>query len=140
MMVSRTLVAILNLGLLISGPVIAGEITSTAWTSTEFRSGDNDNKKAKDISGISCTEHRSFPRRCLVVDDNSQSAQAAMMTDGRLKGLSMVKLIDNVFGLEKLELDGEGVAFDGKLFYVIGSHGHPRDKKKNWTLRTTRLS
>lgn len=107
---------------------MAGQIKSVEWKAIDLRSGKNDDKKAEDISGISCTTTASFPRTCLMIDDNSQSAQIVTLTDGRLEGKSMVKLIDNRFKKKKLELDGEGVAYDGQFFYVFGSHGHPRDK------------
>jgi hypothetical protein len=127
-MTSKTLMAVCALGLSLAGPALAGKIKSIEWKAIDLRSGKNDDKKAKDISGISCTTPASFPRTCLVIDDNSQSAQVVTLIDGRVEGKSMVKLIDNGFGKKKLELDGEGVAYDGTFFYVIGSHGHPRDK------------
>src|SRR5262245_34271272 len=39
-----------------------------------------------------------------------------------------LSLISDRFKKKPLELDGEGVAFADDAFYVIGSHGHPRDK------------
>jgi hypothetical protein len=36
-----------------------------------------DNKKSNDISGIACSTSIGFPRNCLVIDDNIQSAQIA---------------------------------------------------------------
>ncbi|WP_160169023.1 DUF3616 domain-containing protein [Bradyrhizobium sp. Ai1a-2] len=41
-----------------------------------------------------------------------------------------MKLIDNTFKGKPLELDGEGIAFAKGRYYVIGSHGHPRDKRR----------
>jgi hypothetical protein len=88
-----------------------------------------DGDKSKDVSGIACTTAQGFPRSCLVIDDNVQDAQFVTVTDGELVAGRTVKLIDNQFGGKPLELDGEGVAFAKGRYYVMGSHGHPRDKK-----------
>jgi hypothetical protein len=90
-----------------------------------------DDKKSEDVSGIACTTQKDFPRACLVIDDNLQSAQFVTVEDGKLVTGEPVKLIDDKFKDEALELDGEGVAFSKGSYYVIGSHGHPRDKKGN---------
>ena len=68
-----------------------------------------------------------FPRTCLIIDDNLQDAQFVELKDGKLVAGDFVNLIKNKFGDERLELDGEGIAFSHGFFYVIGSHGHPRD-------------
>ncbi|WP_334419007.1 MULTISPECIES: DUF3616 domain-containing protein [unclassified Bradyrhizobium] len=86
-------------------------------------------KKSKDVSGIACKTDRDFPRSCLVIDDNLQDAQFVRVKDGELVAGRPVKLTDNTFKGEPLELDGEGVAFAKGRYYVIGSHGHPRDKQ-----------
>jgi hypothetical protein len=88
-----------------------------------------DGKKAKDLSGMACNRAQGFPRLCVVVDDESQSAQAVMLYEGRLEAGPTIPLISDKFDGEPLELDGEGVAFSGGNFYVVGSHGHPRDRK-----------
>jgi len=88
-----------------------------------------DGSKSKDVSGIACTTAQGFPRSCLVIDDNVQDAQFVRMVDGELVAGSTVQLIDNTFDGEPLELDGEAVAFAEGRYYVMGSHGHPRDKK-----------
>jgi uncharacterized protein DUF3616 len=87
-------------------------------------------KKSKDVSGVACTTQTGFPRSCLVIDDNLQDAQFVTLEDGKLGAGDTIKLVDNTFDGEPLELDGEGVAFSNGFFYVIGSHGHPRDKNK----------
>jgi hypothetical protein len=87
-------------------------------------------KKSEDVSGIACTTEQNFSRSCLVIDDNLQNAQFVQLKEGELVAGSAVNLIDNKFGDELLELDGEGVAFSKGSYYVIGSHGHPRDKKR----------
>lgn len=89
-----------------------------------------DGGKSKDISGIACAGDTGFPRFCLVVDDELQSAQFVTINDGTILAGEQVHLIGNIFDGKALELDGEGVAYADGSFYVIGSHGHPRDKAK----------
>jgi hypothetical protein len=84
-------------------------------------------KKSKDLSGIDCVTAKGFPRAGLVIDDNMQEAQFVTMKDGEIVAGNMIQLIDDSFEGEPLELDGEGVAYADGFFYVIGSHGHPRD-------------
>lgn len=88
-------------------------------------------KKAKDVSGIACMTDTGFPRKCLVIDDELQGAQIVMLDDGKLRAGDFIPLIDDVASNgDPLEFDGEGVAYADGYFYVIGSHGHPRDKKR----------
>src|SRR5258708_78871 len=89
-----------------------------------------DGEKSTDVSGIACTTAVGFPRSCLVIDDNSQSAQLVTLEEGKIIAGKQVELISNTFKKKALELDGEGVAFAEGFYYVIGSHGHPRDKKR----------
>ena len=84
-------------------------------------------KKSKDVSGIACATAHGFPRACLVIDDNMQEAQFVTVKDGEIVAGDVIPLIDNSFEGKPLELDGEGVAYADGFFYVIGSHGHPRD-------------
>ena len=84
-------------------------------------------KKSKDVSGIACATAYGFPRACLVIDDNMQEAQFVTVKDGEIVAGDVIPLIDNSFEGKPLELDGEGVAYADGFFYVIGSHGHPRD-------------
>jgi Protein of unknown function (DUF3616) len=84
-------------------------------------------KKSENVSGIACATTQGFPRACLVIDDNMQAAQFVTLKDGEIDAGDMISLIDNSFEGEPLELDGEGVAYADGFFYVIGSHGHPRD-------------
>lgn len=86
-------------------------------------------KKSRDVSGIACDRQAGFPRRCLVIDDETQAAQVVTVYDGRIVAGAVVPLITGSFEGRPLELDGEGVAFADGAFYVIGSHGHPRDRK-----------
>lgn len=85
-----------------------------------------DGRKSRDVSGIACTTRKGFPRACLVIDDNLQGAQFVEVRDGKLVAGDTIKLIKN----KSLELDGEGVAFSRGFYYVIGSHGHPRDSDR----------
>src|SRR3569833_29533 len=125
-------IATLLFGLVVAGgmqPALAAG--GDAWPGKKRLIGE-DGGKSKDVSGIACTTTEGFPRSCLVIDDNLQDAQFIELTDGELVAGNPVKLIDNTFDDKALELDGEGVAFsNGEFgyFYVIGSHGHPRDKK-----------
>lgn len=92
------------------------------------RDGDKQ-KKSRDVSGIACDRESGFPRRCLVIDDESQAAQAVTVYDGRIVAGRAVPLIANTFSGKPLELDGEAVSYADGAFYVMGSHGHPRDRK-----------
>lgn len=102
---------------------------SEVWP-VDGRLATRDGKKARDLSGLACDRALGFPRQCVVVDDESQSAQAVTLYDGRLEAGPVIPLVSDEFDGQPLELDGEGVAFSGGNFYVIGSHGHPRDRKK----------
>jgi hypothetical protein len=89
-----------------------------------------DGKKSKDASGIACATTRGFPRSCLVIDDNVQQAQFVTVKDGKIIAGGIIRLIDNTYKRKALELDGEGVAYADGFYYVIGSHGHPRDSDR----------
>ena len=91
---------------------------------------DGEEKKAKDVSGIACIEPSGLPRRCLLIDDETQFAQIVIVKDGELKAGDKIPLISDMFKDKPLEFDGEGVAYANGAFYVIGSHGHPRDPDK----------
>ncbi len=102
---------------------------SEVWP-VDGRVAGKDGKKARDLSGLACNRAQGFPRLCVVIDDETQSAQAVTLYEGRLEAGPVIPLISDEFDGEPLELDGEGVAFSGGYFYVIGSHGHPRDRKQ----------
>ena len=87
-----------------------------------------DGDKSRDVSGIACSSATGFPRSCLVIDDNIQDAQFVQLIEGEIIAGDSVELIDDKFEGKALELDGEGVAFARGSYYVMGSHGHPRDK------------
>jgi hypothetical protein len=83
-------------------------------------------KKSEDVSGLACAPNASFPRICLIVDDESQGAQLVILNDGELTAGQFIRLIYDAHDDELLELDAEGVAHSNGFFYVIGSHGRPR--------------
>jgi hypothetical protein len=133
--------AVLSLAVSLSLAVPAA--AQDVWPVTGRLLGD-DGHKSKDVSGIACATDAGFPRTCLVIDDNLQAAQIVLVEDGELIAGDTVKLIDDTFkkqvdGVMKdvpLELDGEAVAWDTatKAFYVVGSHGHPRDRRHKLVL------
>lgn len=84
-------------------------------------------KNSKDVSGIACARPQGFPRSCVVIDDNVQQAQFVTVKDGKIITGDVIPLIYNKFKRKALELDGEGIAYADEFYYVIGSHGHPRD-------------
>jgi hypothetical protein len=86
-------------------------------------------QKSEDVSGIACAKPQGFPRPCLVIDDNVQHAQFVTVKDGEIVAGDTIPLIDNSFDGKDLELDGEGVAYADGFYYVMGSHGHPRDSR-----------
>ncbi len=120
-------VLLLAAGLIASSVTTAGARDGETWRVDELLVGKKKDKKSKDVSGIACTKTEGFPRSCLVIDDNRQSAQYVTLHDGKIVAGKSVKLIADKFDDDPLELDGEGVAFADGLYYVIGSHGHPRD-------------
>ncbi len=73
----------------------------------------------------------------MIVDDETQGAQIVVLNDGSLIAGQFIPLITDTFDEKKgkraqpVELDAEGVAFADGTFYVIGSHGWPRLKKKD---------
>ncbi|MGY4431167.1 hypothetical protein ACVWWO_003644 [Bradyrhizobium sp. F1.13.1] len=89
-----------------------------------------DGKQSKDVSGIGCSATQGFPRECRVIDDNLQEAQFVMVKDGKIVAGDAARHIHDTSKKKPLELDGEGVAYADGYFYVIGSHGHPRDKDR----------
>lgn len=124
---SRLIAIALLLGA--SPPGAATAQHERVWTVRDKLVG-KDNKKSVDVSGIACTSDRGFPRSCLIVDDELQSGQLVTLKDGEIAAGKSLRLIDDRFEGKWLELDAEGVAYSDGFFYVVGSHGHPRDKEK----------
>lgn len=90
-------------------------------------------RKSEDVSGIACLPGN-MPRKCLVIDDDVAFAQVAIVTADGLRAGGIVPLVPNFD--TALSLDGEGVAFSPgsgarpDYFYIVGSHGAPRDPAK----------
>ncbi len=106
-------------------PAWCGTALAEKWKVEDGILG-KDGKHSRDVSGIACTTSTGLPRHCLVIDDNLQAGQFVTVKEGKIEPGDVVPLIDNFYGDKKLELDGEGVAFFGDSFYVVGSRGHPR--------------
>ena len=68
-----------------------------------------------------------MPRKCLVIDDEVQFAQVVIVNDGELLAGDTIPLVASPN--DGQSLDGEGIAFAKGAFYIVGSHGHPRDRK-----------
>lgn len=96
---------------------------------------------AKDISGIACRPPAGGERRCLVINDENGAAQFATLSQKEIRPSDSVALIEadppaGALGRQPAvscplqggfgEFDGEGAAFSGRHFYVIGSHGCSR--------------
>lgn len=104
----------------------AGAQTDPTWRVRSKLLGSK-GEKAEDISGIACSSEH-FPRTCIVIDDETQAAQVAIVKDGEIVAGDTIPLITDRLGHRRLEFDGEGVAYSEGFFYAIGSHGHPRDR------------
>lgn len=107
-----------------------------------------DGDVAHDISGIAClVAAGAAPRRCMVVNDENQGAQLALIEGRKIVPGEVVELIgkkpsEKVRGSKPVvdscpggvgkfkEFDGEGVAYDSGFFYVVGSHGCSRRKER----------
>jgi hypothetical protein len=117
-------------------PAWSGKALAEKWEVEGDGILGKDGKHSRDVSGIACTTSTDLPRHCLVIDDNLQTGQFVTVRKGKLDPGNVVPLIDNFYDDEKLELDGEGVAFFEGSFYVIGSHGHPRHDHGDGTLQS----
>jgi hypothetical protein len=100
-----------------------------------------------DLSGIACIPiEQGEAYRCLVVNDETQTAQFARVANGTIKAGDEISLIGDSpdpategarpkVPCPKLtddfaEFDGEGVAYAAPYFYIVGSHGCSRKKGK----------
>ena len=54
-------------------------------------------KVAEDLSGIACTTESGFPRTCLLIDDEQQSAQVVTLSEGEITAGRLIPLIDDRF-------------------------------------------
>lgn len=115
--------------------VVPGHAQSKEWKVEGKLQGKRDKddhdkiKHAQDVSGIACNSESGFPRQCVVIDDETQRAQVVIVHDDKIVAGQPIQLISHSFNGEPVELDGEGVAYEDGYFYVIGSHGSPRDSK-----------
>jgi hypothetical protein len=125
---TRALILLSIFILVASSAVQAFAEDSEAWRIKGRLVGKN-GKIATNVSGIACSTTQGFPRSCLLIDDNLQSAQIVTVRNGTIVAGGMIRLISNKYKGERFELDGEGVAYDDGFYYVMGSHGHPRDSK-----------
>jgi hypothetical protein len=107
-------------------PAFGSAIGDGAWFVRGQLAG-KDGKASKDISGIACATPEGFPRFCLVIDDNMQEAQFVELNDGEVVARKTIALMGDESVGKALNLDGEGVAYADGFYYVMGSHGHPRD-------------
>jgi len=124
----------------------AGSLSSTEMKVKPPLTSD-DGEKSVNISGVSCMPPAGGRRTCLVIDDEGRLAQAATLEGEQLKGGGKIRIIGddapgNIVGSEPKkphcsegghkfkDLDGEAVAFDGRDFYVAGSHGCSRHSNK----------
>ena len=115
----------------------AGEEIADAWKVKGRLIGEPkkddpaERKKASDVSGIACIPGPGLPQVCLVVDDEVEHAQVLLLEDGRLRAGDCITLSGDCKATRVLEIDAEGVAYAGGAFYVIGSHGRPRNNDGN---------
>jgi Protein of unknown function (DUF3616) len=83
---------------------------------------------ATDISGLACGPAVGAAQPCLIIDDESQGAQLVILSEGLIRAGDTIRLNRDMLGSKPLELDAEGVAFADGFFYVVGSHGRPRNE------------
>ncbi|MEI8035764.1 MAG: DUF3616 domain-containing protein [Betaproteobacteria bacterium] len=96
---------------------------------------------AQDISGMACIPTAGLETLCLLIDDESTSAQFVSLNGSVLQPGAVLPLIGrdapgnavgtppsiSCAGAKKFaDLDGEGVAYENRQFYVVGSHGCSR--------------
>lgn len=116
------------LGLLAAAPAAWAQAAppdeGEEWSVSGRLEGEED-ERAEDVSGIACSSLP--PRDCLVIDDETQSAQWVTVEPGRLIAGESIRLIDDMSEEgEPIELDGEAAAFGDGSFFVIGSFGSAR--------------
>jgi hypothetical protein len=109
----------------------------------------DDGPVAEDLSGIACMPPQNGSRRCVAVNDQDRFAQFVSVQSGLLvPGETIPLLVTHdpgaPFGVTPTvtdvhcsrgdggfkDLDGEAVVFARPYFYVVGSHGCSRNKKK----------
>lgn len=123
---------------LTASPAAAGDVEVKEYEVEKGFEGD----RAADLSGIACVPLDHGEYRCLVIDDESQSAQLAKIKKREIEAKAKIRLIKDEDDPKPLgkkpspncpegkddfdEFDGEGVAYSPPYFYVVGSHGCSR--------------
>ncbi|WP_170145819.1 DUF3616 domain-containing protein [Rhodoplanes elegans] len=118
---------------------------------SDFKTDEEQDGRAKpvadDLSGIACMRRGAALGRCLVINDEDRYAQFADIGDRQLRPAGTIELVQrdgeaipsgrapvnvSCTGGERAfaDLDGEAVAYAAPYFYVIGSHGCSRNKKR----------
>lgn len=85
------------------------------------------NKTRRSVSGIACRSQDRNSHECLVIFDEGVEARFANIEDGRIEPLAEVIRLAAVDELDVDELDAEGAAVEGNIFYVTGSHAAKRN-------------
>jgi len=122
-------VAALAAASMLLAPVLAAAQSESVWPVKRKLLG-SDAEKAEDVSGIACSSAAGLPRSCLLIDDETQAAQIVIVREGEILAGDPVPLISDMHEGRPLEFDGEAVAYDDGYFYILGSHGHPRDRDR----------
>jgi hypothetical protein len=144
---SRVL-ALAALGVALSIPVRAAETAPTPYAVTRDFDGETTGDRAYDLSGMACRPaDADGTRLCVVVNDENRGAQFARLGETTLTpgatayGLGTTPSPD-IRGTPPAQswcsggdgkfnqLDGEAVAYAEPYFYVTGSHGCTRGKRK----------
>lgn len=140
--------ALAALGIAACPPGRADETAPTPVTVTRDFDGETKGDRAYDLSGMACRPaDADGSRLCVVVNDENRGAQFARLGDGTLtpgataydlgtapspdiRGTPPARAPcsggDGTFN----QLDGEAVAYAEPYFYVTGSHGCTRGKRK----------
>jgi hypothetical protein len=130
----------------VSTAVLAKDLAFTDLRAKPALTSD-DGEKATNISGIACMPASDGARTCLVIDDEGRLAQAASLDAEGISGGGKIRILGKaapktIVGSEPQDLncsrggdkfrdlDGEAVAYDGRDFYVTGSHGCSRHGNK----------
>ena len=109
-------------------PISAVKPTSGPWDSGAGFAFDLGKKKTlktrQSVSGIACNLDAKQHRVCLLAFDEGVEARYATVVDQRLVADSEAVVLRTAGA--GAELDAEGVATDGRYFYVTGSHSAKR--------------
>lgn len=87
---------------------------------------EKNDKVREAISGAACA--LTLPPTCLAANDETNYAQFFAIKGRKIDPSRLIRLMpDKENGVEVGSLDAEGVAYDRGYFYVVGSHGVPRN-------------